>query len=101
MGVAPTAGHAGAKDRPRAVLVKLAIACAAYGVELTPENGPQSLVGGAALPTAVLSEGEFSKSNMSSSVSANRSRRVKCGWSSPSLLNGTMKRLSISASTEV
>ena len=44
---------------------------AAYGVELTPENGPQSLVGGAAVPMVVFSEGEFSKSNMSSSVSAN------------------------------
>ena len=42
-----------------------------YGVELTPENGPQSLVGGAAVPMVVLSEGEFSKSNMSSRVSAN------------------------------
>jgi hypothetical protein len=42
-----------------------------YGVELTPENGPQSLTGGTAVPTLVLSEGEFSKSNMSSSVSAN------------------------------
>ena len=44
---------------------------AAYGVELTPEKGPQSLTGGAAVPMVVLSEGEFSKSNMSSSVSAN------------------------------
>jgi hypothetical protein len=39
-------------------------------VELTPENGPQSLSGRTALLTAVLSDGEFSKSNMSSSVSA-------------------------------
>jgi len=44
---------------------------ARYGVVLTPEVGPQSLTGGAALPTGVLSDGAFSKSNMSSSVSAN------------------------------
>jgi len=42
-----------------------------YGVELIPENGPQSLIGSAAVPMAVLSDGEFSKSNMSSRVSAN------------------------------
>ena len=41
-----------------------------YGVALTPENGPQSLTGGAALPTGVLSEGALTKSNMSISVSA-------------------------------
>ena len=57
---------------PAAALVKFGVSAApAYGVELTPENGPQSLTGGAAVPTVVLSEGEFSKSNMSSSVLAN------------------------------
>ncbi len=69
--VAPTAGNVGAQDRPQAALINSANVAAAYGVALTPENGPQSLVGGAAVPTVVLREGEFSKSNMSSSVSAN------------------------------
>jgi hypothetical protein len=57
------------------------IAASADGVELTLENGPQSLAGGAAVLSGVLSDGEFSKSNMSSSVSANWSRRVRCGRS--------------------
>jgi hypothetical protein len=44
---------------------------AVYGDGFTPENGPQSLMGGAAVPIVVLSEGAFLKSNMSSSVLAN------------------------------
>ena len=88
------------KGRPQAALVNFG-ASVCRRLWSRTENGPQSLIGGAAVPMAVLSDGEFSKSKMSSSVLANRSRRVRCGRSSLRLLNGTMKRFSISASTEV
>jgi hypothetical protein len=78
------------------------IGAAVYGVELIPENSRQLLSGRAALLAAVLSNGEFSKSNMSSSVSASwPSGAGDLLWSRGNGVNGTMKRFSISASTEV
>jgi hypothetical protein len=59
--------------------------------------GVQSFAGGAAAPTGVLREGELSKSNISSNVFENSSRRVRCRGEPPAV----RKRFSINASNDV
>lgn len=65
----------------------------------TSQLGVQSVAGGDAWLTAVLRDGEFVKSNISSSVSACRSRFVRCSRSSG--LSRLKNRFSMNASSEV
>ena len=70
-------------------------ACSIFGLDSLPKRARNRWLA-ATVPTVVLTEGEFSKSNISSSVSANRSRASGAD-DRRGLPNGSMKRFSISA----